>query len=423
VSRPNSTRHQTSTRDQTAIPFMSNVDLCHMQQSLTSLSIDRYVPGTIAWCDGDRGVNPDGSLNVFGTNNVDCKLKGKDGRVYPYLKSQNYNEHLGVTTADRVTLGVENGKEVTAQEVLETIVERAKKSGFHDVDVNVQSEHPVVVRFMNSFVPFAADQKTEFVVPTHYCYQTFSKDDPRNLLVSGHKGGIDVQADSIGDNPLYSLEYKKDNIDTHYYTVEATEHAVGTAQTTSDGTDQPPEVGIKGMGSRGNAFCVMSIPNKQKGGGRGMSSWSSFEEGAPVYRSLANIGEACAADLGVDNESMGEYDAGNAKIEYDPNEAIVITVLYYNIIRNVSGKNEAVAVAPKDIAMAAGDMDKAYNLCNAQGKLSELSAMLVTMTKEAMDVVKEKIAKDPPVTCPPPAKKFAFEKDAAKAFAKPVGVN
>ena len=26
-------------------------------------------------------------------------------------------------------------------------------------------------------------------------------------------------------------------------------------------------------------------------------------------------------------------------------------------------------------------MDKAYNLCKAQGKLSELSAMLVTMTK------------------------------------------
>lgn len=405
---------------------MSNVDLRHMQQSLSTLAIDRYVPGTIAWCDSDRGVNSDGSLNVFGTNNTDCKLKGKDGRVYPYLRSQNYNEHLGITTADRVTLGVEDGREVTAQEVLETMVERAKKSGFHDVDVQVQPNHPVVIRFMNSFVPLQDDQKTEFVVPTHYCYQTLTKNNPRNLLVSGHKGGIDVQVDGVGDTPLYSLECKEKKIDTHYYTVEASEHAVGTTQTTSDGTTQPPEVGIKGMGPRGNAFCVMSIPNKRKDDRHkdgGFSPWDISEDvDVPVYRSLANIGEARAANLGVDDESMGNYDAAPAKIVYEPNEAIVITVLYYNTIRSVSGNDAPVAVATKDIAMAAGDMDKAYSLCNAQGRLSELSAMLVTMTKKDMDEVKRKLVHDPPTACPPPAKKkYSFEKDAAKAFANPVG--
>lgn len=392
---------------------MSNVDTTHMQASLTALGVTMYQPGYVAWCDGDRGVNPDGSLNVFGTNNTDCKLKGKNGQVFPYLKGNNYDEPLGVTTADRVNLGCENGKVITAQSVLESIAERSQKSGFGDVHVEVQKNHPVVVRFMNAFVPLANDQTKEFVVPTHYSYQTLSKKNPRNLIVCGHKGGIDVQADDQGDNPLFSLDYKSDgSIDTHYYTVESSEHAVGIAQTTSDGSEQPPEIGIKGMGPRGNAFCVMSIPNKQ--------SPPTFESdwNPPVYRSLcANVGTASAAVLGVDGETTGVYDGGNAPIVYDTNDAIVITILYYNTIRNTRGADRPVAVSAMDIAMAVGDMDKAYRLCHGHGRLSELPDMLKAMTKEALEMVKQKLVHDPPMATSNPSKKrFVFQKNATAQF-------
>jgi hypothetical protein len=399
---------------------MSNVDLAHMQASLDFLDAKDYMPGTVAWNDGDRGMCSDGQLSCFGSNNTDAKLYDKDGRVVPYLKANNYNERLGVTTADRVVMGVKDGKEVTAQEVLESIAGSSKRSGFKDVSVSVAPQQPVVVRFQNAFVPFRKDEAKKAVVVKHYSYQTFRKDDPRNLLVCGHSGGIDVQADDRGENPLYSLEYKPDGtIDRHYYTVEPSSHAVGVAQTTGDGRAQPPELGLKGMGPRGNAFCIMSIPNKQKANaaGGGPFGWNNAASGDCVYRSLGaedNVGTASAAVLGVEDESMGAYDAGGASIEYDPDEAIVITILLYNAVQDTSGDAGApIAVSSKDVAMAVGDMDKGYNLCNATGYLSELPWMLKSMTKEMMDVVKRKRDVDPP----PASKKMVFDKTAAAKLA------
>lgn len=400
------------------------VDTHHMQKTLLSLGASHYAPGYVAWCDGNRGVNTDGSLNVFGTNNTDCKLKGKQGQVFPYLKGDNYDEPLGVTTADRVIMGIENGKPITAQEVLEDLATRARKSGFDNVDVKVKPQHPVVMRFMNAFVPLTNDQEREYVVPTHYSYQTTSKAQPRNLLVSGHKGGIDVQADDRGENPLYSLSYKEDStIDTHFYTVQPSQHAVGEAALTDRmdpaASELPApstyEIGIRGMGPRSNAFCVMSIPNKVKNQTR--SVMCDDDPSHPcVYRSLCH-GEARAATLGVDEEcSMGHYSVGKdpVPIAYDGKEPVVITVLYYNTLKSTTRDGpESLVVPAKDIAMAVQDMDKAYNLCHGRGRLSELDPMLSAMTKEALDVVKAKVALDPPS----PPSQFVFKSNAASIIA------
>ena len=403
---------------------MSNVNLAHMQQSLNAVEAKDYMPGLVSWADGDRGVLPNGQLSVFGSNNTDAKLKGKSGQVFPYLRTKNYDEKLGVTFADRIVMGVEDGKEVTAQQVLETVQERAKKQGFTNVNIAVKPKQPVVVRFMNAFVPLQADQKTECVVPTHYSFQTRSKGEPRNFMFCGHKGGIDVQCDGLGENPLYALKTEADGtISTHYYTVEESKHAVGVAQTTSNGQDQPPEIGIKGMGPRGNAFVIMSIPNKMKPIPRstGLSGLGGFsyaaaegdDDGAPVYRSLGaappNLGCARAAILDVDQEACGEFENVDPPIEWDGNESIVITVLYYNTLRNTSGKNEPIAVPSLDVATAVSDMERAYQLCEGSGYLSELPTMLIKMTPAHYAVIQDKMDVDPPEGM----NKFAFKKGAA----------
>lgn len=395
---------------------MSNVNLAHMQQSLNVVEAKDYKPGLVSWEDGDRGVLPNGQLSVFGSNNTDAKLKGKSGQVFPYLRTKNYDEKLGVTFADRIVMGVEDGKEVTAQQVLETVQERAEKQGFTNVNIAVKPKQPVVVRFMNAFVPLQPDQKTECVVPTHYSFQTRSKGEPRNFMFCGHKGGIDVQCDGLGENPLYALKTEADGtISTHYYTVEESKHAVGVAQTTSDGQDQSPEIGIKGMGPRGNAFVIMSVPNKMKPVARGLSGAGAFakgvaeeEDNAPVYRSLAaaspNFGCARAAVLDVEEEACGEFENVDPPIEWDGNESIVITILYYNTLRNTSGKNEPIAVPPLDVATAVSDMERAYQLCEGSGYLSELPTMLIKMTPAHYAVIQEKMDVPPP---------FVFKKGAA----------
>tara|TARA_B110000046_G_scaffold70683_1_gene78610 strand:+ start:3259 stop:3495 length:237 start_codon:yes stop_codon:yes gene_type:complete len=55
------------------------------------------------------------------------------------------------------------------------------------------------------------------------------------------------------------------------------------------------------------------------------------------------------------------------------------------------------------------------NLCEAQGRLSELPDMLVRMTKEMMDVIKRKRKEDPPPE-PPAIKKPGFAANAAAAL-------
>ena len=375
---------------------MSRVDLAHMQRCLDAEGARDYMPGLVSWEDGDRGVLPNGKLSEFGSNNTDTKLKGKDGQVSPYLRTQNYDEKLGVTTADKIVAGVEGGREVTVQEVLETLSERARAHGFSHVDAaKPKPQHPVVVRNMYCFVPLERDQAAAHVVPTHYSFQTLCEEKPRNLLVCGSKEGVDVQCDALGEKPLYALKDGR----THYYKVEESDVAVGEAMDKTATT----EVGIRGMGARSNAFVVVSIPNHK---------WDDYDGsrslgGPPVYRSLGapNLGRARAAVLGVDDESCGTFTHADPPMQWDGEATVVVTVLYYNTLRDLSGaKDQPIAVPPADVANAVRDMERAYALCEASGPLSELPAMLVKMEARHYDTLRAKAAVDP---------KFAFRKRAA----------
>ena len=395
---------------------MQNVNLTHMQSSLRNLGVTEFVPGTVSWSDGDRGYLPDGSLSCFGSNNTDAKLKGKQGQVFPYLRSDNYDELLGCTTADEIVVGIEDGTPKTLQEVLETLSKRGEEDGSFVVKAKIEEKHPVVVRVMNAFVPLHQGQDEEYVVPTHYSYQTFDK--PRNLLICGHKGGIHLVSDARGDNPLYSAR-KGESGETslHYYKVVESKHEVGQG----NGGDKKG-VGLKGMGGRDNVFCIVSVPNKydppllrgfSDGVYKSLSCSIPVSEEGTDYRSL---GTARAAVLEVDDESVGFRASKEVDINYEGEEAIVVTLLYYNTIKATSfDPSEAVSVPPLSIAAAVNDMKFAYSLCRSSGRLSELGPMLVKMTEDMMDVVKQKKKTDP---LPPSRTKFEFKAGMASRLAK-----
>lgn len=394
---------------------MTNVNMSYMNKTLADLCVAHEVmAGTVAWNDGQRAVE-NCVLSCFGDNITDCKLKMDDGTTCPYLKSHNFDERLGVTKAKHVIVGVEDGKEITAQHVLNTIKDRAAKFGFSNVDVPVDEDETVVVRVQNAFVPMNQGEIFKKVVPTHYSYNTF-KDRPRNLLVSGYNGSISVNQDSTGENPLYALKQEDGRVTEHFYTVKPSSFDVGGAQSTVDGIGQPPEVGLKGMGGRGNALVVMSIPNtlpslsstdaESDSAFVTYRSLSAGSDASSMYRSVGvpNFGEAKAATLSVDETSMGDFVCVDPPIQRKPDEPIVITVIYYNTLQDLSRKPGQLCVPHISIANAVGDMDRAYKLCLANGRLSTLPAMLQKMTPETIETITKKMRVDPITKVDP----FAF---------------
>ena len=96
-------------------------------------------------------------------------------------------------------------------------------------------------------------------------------------------------------------------------------------------------------------------------------------------------------------EVVGTASSNAVDIERPDDEPIVCTILLYNTVEVPKGAD--VKVDTTDIALAVSDMEHIYDLAKEHGgnvcKLSELPAMLHKLTAADMEVIKEKMAKDP----------------------------
>ena len=429
--RPNTRRLLTTAREtkhhkyQTKIQTIT-MSITAMNESLRTLggvAATDYMVGTVAWNDGQRGV-VNGKLSAFGGNITDARILARSGKHLNFLRPHNMNEKLGITNAENIVFAERDGSKVTAQTVLETLSKRSEYMGYTSVDAKVSKNQKIVYRVQNAWIPLEEGQTEEDIVPAHYSYQTMSRDDPRNLIVLGTAQGVFVHSDGEGVQKLFAHETTNDGAATeHWFKAEPTTTRVGHSVLNDNETRtkraRAVEMGIRGMGARANCFVVMSIPNTQKPpvlrGGLSSSSWQlsgdDDEKHFSAYRSLSVAGVSRSARVSVAEEVVGTASANPIAIQRPEDEPIVCTILLYNTIEVPKGalKGTNVIVDTSDVALAVSDMEHIYDLAREYGgdvcKLSELPAMLHKLTKADMDVINEKIAKDPPMDPMVPNKK------------------
>jgi hypothetical protein len=357
-----------------------------------------YLPGTVAWNDGMRGLDEFGTLSCWGSNITDARIEAEDGEFMPYLKPENMNEKLGVTTADKISFVTKDGSNKTAQEVLENMKEYIMYVGYKNVDTKVATPEKLVVRVQSTFVPIKAGSKRK-LVPAHYSYQTMDPNDPCNIILTGTPQGIFVHNDSVGVNKLYAHTIDEDSsVNNHWFEASPTDHSVGSIQIekeTPSGKAKPMNLGFEKMGATCNTFLVMSFQRDQIPKARLRGGGLSYDDdgGGPVYRSLGNddYGVTSAARLSIDEKVVGKRQRTEFDAIRKSGTPIVLTILKYYAVESTSNFK----VQPSDLAMAIGDMENIYKMCDVSGRLSDLPIMLKKLDKETMQVIKEKIATDP----------------------------
>ena len=232
-----------------------------------------------------------------------------------------------------------------------------------------------------------------------------SADNPRNLILAFTPNGASVHTDAPGINQLLAHSVNADGqVDSHWFVAEPTKYKVGRAQLVDrdEGVGSKKarsvSIGLRGMGPRNNCFVVVSIPLKQKmqeyqslGGGDSSDSNGS----GPVYRSM---GVASAARMSVDEESAGKVAANEIDCERPDGQPIMVTLQLFNVLQGGAGGK--VSFAAEDLAAMVADMEEVYDTCDARCDISQLPVMLKKFSKADMEVIKEKLAKDPPKSNP-----------------------
>ncbi len=366
-----------------------------------------YMSGSVVWNDGARGV-VNGQVSSFGSNITDARLEAQDGGFVPFVRPENRIEQLGVSTSDQIHLVDHDGTPLTLDDVLEpkALNERVAYMGYKSVTMTHQPKRPVVLRFQHAFVGLN-ETGHRSVVPTHYSYQTQSRDNPKNLILLATSQGITVQCDDAGMNKLFAHDKDESgNTVNKWFDVEATRFAVGQSQ--SD--DEPPngkkskstELVLKGMGPRANCFAIINIACKQKPkqSFRGLSE-PDDEEAAPVYRSLCAKDTVCRSARVSYGTTEGATALNEIDLVVDDNAPIVITVLCYNTVENPV-KNQEVGIPKDSIRLAVEDMKRCLSLCIHSCKLSELAPMLHKLTeKDKMECIeKKRVDPIPPSSLP-----------------------
>ena len=371
-----------------------------------------YMAGPVSWNDGKRGcvINPvtkKPEVSPWGSNITDSRILAKDGKHLTYVRPKMLDEKLAIVNSTELIMQKKDGTQTTLQEVLENLPEYVEYRGYTNAQYNAKAGgEKVVVRVQNSWVPIEKGQTKRDIVPTHYSYQTFSADNPRNLLLVGTSQGIHVHSDGVGAHKLMGHSIGPNGeVQEHWFECEPTQHLVGSAQYNDDESSlsakkaRACEFGIKGMGPRSNLFMTVSLGLQQKA-----ESTTDPDASGPVYRGLGvTRGISSAARVSVDYDNVhGVAKNANMDINFNVSDFPIVTFLLYNAIQVPEGQDcENMTIDPLDLACSVRDMEYIYNLAKKSGgivcMLSELPAMLHRLEEADMAVIRNKLTKDPVV--------------------------
>lgn len=292
-----------------------------------------YSCKTVSWDDVKRG-NVGGNLSCWGANITDTYLTAKDGRRLFTVRSDNWNEKLGVVSTSDVAIvqGNQNpesnipdstGKNflmrlftknqrdpsgtqstgATTPELkpitLKNFLENAKQYGSYAglKTENLSNEildKKCSIRFQTTFLPVADNDKATLEFATEaYNYNTTSDADPRNLILLCTTQGIALQQDGRGKKKIFHHAVDSESkIHRYWLEAERSKHKVGGEQKESKeeredaiirGKATSSVIGIKAMGTRFNVLMTIQIPLAQKN--------------KPKYRSYASSMNSTLMDM------------------------------------------------------------------------------------------------------------------------------
>ncbi|MDC0366908.1 hypothetical protein OAM67_00605 [bacterium] len=246
----------------------------------------QYSYSKVSWDDANRGT-VGGGLSCWGSNITDTYLKGKAGESFGTVRSSNWNEKLGVTSANGIALMSDSHdpsqplKPTTLASFLKTIGTHGAYAG---LDAKLQLldkaiDNKVSVRFQTVFLPAStsrgAAHATQQFATEAYNYNTNSDQNPKNLLLLCTTQGTAVQQDGLGAKKLFTHTYNASDktVTRHWLEAEATRHKVGGAQkeTAEERADALKRnkataavIGTRACGTRFNVLMTVQIPLKQK---------------------------------------------------------------------------------------------------------------------------------------------------------------
>jgi len=273
-----------------------------------------YSCKTVSWDDVKRG-NVGGNLSCWGANITDTYLTAKDGRRLFTVRSDNWNEKLGVVSTSDVAIvqgnqnqesnsthdasnnfltslftknkrGLSSTKSATVSKAqlkpitLKTFLENAKQYGSYAglKTENLSNEildQECSIRFQTTFLPVADNDKATLEFATEaYNYNTTSDSDPRNLILLCTTQGIALQQDGRGKKKIFHHAVDSESkIHRYWLEAERSKHKVGGEQKESKeeredaiarGKATSSVIGIKAMGTRFNVLMTIQIPLAQK---------------------------------------------------------------------------------------------------------------------------------------------------------------
>jgi hypothetical protein len=364
---------------------------------------------TFAWNDVARGVY-DGALSCWGRNITDVQMGSDTPGKIPFVRPQNMDETVGVTTSDKIVL--HDG--TTLHDYLcELTMDKAavRNAGFTSFDTGLQKTEPVPVlaRVQYSWVPLAHCTASRNVAPMHYSYQTLDPKQPANVVITDTRCGTFLTSDDVGQKKLFAHDEQGGE---HWHVASATSTAVGNGVNRAAGT----AMGLKGMTPHENVFLVISLPRKQPPGDLNCSPVGG---GPVVYRSLASDGISSAARLSVDSDVVGTRARHDIAFERDTSQEIWVTIMLFNTVAPSPEAHAAPAgfiPSAEDVRNCVEEGKRIYGLCDHVAKLSCIKEALHKLTTQDMVTIKTKLEKDPPCS-PSKARKIVPDPDALAAFA------
>ena len=220
--------------------------------------------------------------NAFSLPNVFRPVHSRNGTNLFTVRSDNWNEKLGVISADEVAVVAGTGQgpvqPVTLRNVLTGLGHFGSYAGLapgtnlFDSSLDAKCS----IRFQTTFIPVSESSfgpsKLEFATEA-YNYNTMDDSDPRNLVLLCTSQGMAVQQDGRGAKKLF--HHAVDDMgEIHRYWLEAEEsnHKVGGEQRETDaeraeaqarGKATSSVIGIRAMGQRFNVLMTIQVPLQQ----------------------------------------------------------------------------------------------------------------------------------------------------------------
>lgn len=302
----------------------------------------QYSAKLVSWDDVSRAT-VGSSLSCWGANITDTYLKTKEGASLFTVRSDNWNEKLGVIRASDVALLTGNCDEgsVSAKTrpiTLEQFLEAPALHGAAYTGISPttslscpEADGKVSIRFQTVFLPLpeADHERIQFSAEA-YNYNTSSDENPRNMIILASSQGIAVQCDGAGKKRLFhhGRESFEGAANAYWLEAEASKHAVGASQdesaaerqdALSRGKATSETIGIRAMGRRFNTLLTVQVPLKQD------------QERLSQYLDLE-------ADLGLDffEEGIFDEDAGDDEMLESEGEEDIDFDLFDEPIPNIS---------------------------------------------------------------------------------------